>query len=192
MPASCAGGLDLLHRLHIRRRLHSFERRGRRQGRRRRRLGHGLDLHRLHIRRRLHSFGRPGRRRGRRRGRRHGTDGSDLIYWSMVLVDVTGASEVPPKNICHPSASPAPSLLRVVVARVRPLSQSCSSPTRRPDQEVDARRGVVNEHSCNTPPATRRVLNQITTEMTRQGWTLHIDTFETFSLNSAFQRLGYA
>ena len=67
-----------------------------------------------------------------------------------------------------------------------------SSPTRRPDQEVDARRGVVNEHSCNTPPATRRVLNQITTEMTRQGWTLHIDTFETFSLNSAFQRLGYA
>lgn len=123
---------------------------------------------------------------------RHGTDGSDLIYWSMVLVDVTGASEVPPKNICHPSASPAPSLLRVVVARVRPLSQSCSSPTRRPDQEVDARRGVVNEHSCNTPPATRRVLNQITTEMTRQGWTLHIDTFETFSLNSAFQRLGYA
>ena len=25
-----------------------------------------------------------------------------------------------------------------------------------------------------------------------QGWTLHIDTFETFSLNSAFQRLGYA
>ena len=128
----------------------------------------------------------------RRAQSRHGTDGSDLIYWSMVLVDVTGASEVPPKNICHPSASPAPSLLRVVVARVRPLSQSCSSPTRRPDQEVDARRGVVNEHSCNTPPATRRVLNQITTEMTRQGWTLHIDTFETFSLNSAFQRLGYA
>jgi len=74
-------------------------------------------------------------------GLRHGTDGSDLIYWSMVLVDVTGASEVPPKNICHPSASPAPSLLRVVVARVRPLSQSCSSPTRRPDQEVERGEG---------------------------------------------------
>ena len=94
--------------------------------------------------------------------------------WSMVLVDVTGASEVPPKNICHRRrqhyylirvgrggynrsdqiGKPRASLLRVVVARVRPLSQSCSSPTRRLDQEVDARRGVVMSIR-----ATRRVLN---------------------------------